>query len=130
MQYGWGREQIVVIDDDLGCSGASVEDRAEAFRRARVKPRPKLSRRPRSVRVWQGTCFRRSATVELPTLVALIVAGMKSVVGAGANGRPRYRRKECRKTFGPLMGTPLVGLHYRDRWMDQAHALEQVAKLF
>ena len=24
-QYGWGREQIVVIDDDLGRSGASVE---------------------------------------------------------------------------------------------------------
>src|SRR5271169_2535823 len=26
-QYGWGREQIVVIDDDLGRSGASVEGR-------------------------------------------------------------------------------------------------------
>src|SRR5271168_5461152 len=24
-----------------------------------------------------------------------------------ANGRPRYRCKECRKTFGPLTGTPL-----------------------
>ena len=26
-QYGWAREQIVVIDDDLGRSGASVEGR-------------------------------------------------------------------------------------------------------
>jgi DNA invertase Pin-like site-specific DNA recombinase len=26
-QYGWGREQIIVIDDDLGRSGASVEGR-------------------------------------------------------------------------------------------------------
>jgi DNA invertase Pin-like site-specific DNA recombinase len=26
-QFGWLREQIVVIDDDLGCSGASVEGR-------------------------------------------------------------------------------------------------------
>jgi transposase-like protein len=40
-----------------------------------------------------------------------------------ANGRPRYRCKECRKTFGPLTGTPLAGLHYKDRWMDQAQAL-------
>ena len=46
-----------------------------------------------------------------------------------ANGRPRYRCKECRKTFGPLMGTPLVRLHYKDRWINQAHALEQAAKL-
>src|ERR1700678_3188938 len=51
--------------------------------RARAKPRPKLSRRPRSVRVRRRTCFRRSATVESPTLVALIVAGMKWVVGSG-----------------------------------------------
>src|SRR5271156_4624958 len=40
-----------------------------------------------------------------------------------ANGRPRYRCKECRKTFGPLRGTPLAGLHYKDHWMDQAQAL-------
>ena len=40
-----------------------------------------------------------------------------------ANGRPRYRCKECRKTFGPLTGTPLAGLHYKDRWIDQAQAL-------
>jgi transposase-like protein len=48
-----------------------------------------------------------------------------------ANGMPRYRCKECRKTFSPLTGTPLAGLHRKDRWMDQAQALtsgESVAK--
>ena len=49
-----------------------------------------------------------------------------------ANGMPRYRCKECRKTFGPLTGTPLAGLHHKDRWIDQAQALmsgESVAKV-
>ena len=48
-----------------------------------------------------------------------------------ANGRPRYRCAECRKTFGALTGTPLAGLHYKDRWINQAQALmsgESVAK--
>ena len=36
---------------------------------------------------------------------------------------PRYRCKACRKTFTPLTGTPLSGLHYKDRWIDQARAL-------
>lgn len=27
LQFGWPRERVVVIDDDLGCSGASVEGR-------------------------------------------------------------------------------------------------------
>ena len=40
-----------------------------------------------------------------------------------ANGMPRYRCKACRKTFTPLTGTPLSGLHYKDRWIDQARAL-------
>src|SRR5271163_211879 len=66
-------------DDDI--AETTQEHRAEAVRGA--KPRPKLSRRPRSVRVRRRTCLRRSATVESPTLVALIVAGRKSVVGAG-----------------------------------------------
>ncbi|MGO8918812.1 MAG: hypothetical protein ACLQJR_23165, partial [Stellaceae bacterium] len=29
----------------------------------------------------------------------------------------------CRKTFNPLTGTPLAGLHHQDRWPDQAQAL-------
>ena len=48
-----------------------------------------------------------------------------------ANGMPRYRCKACRKTFTPLTGTPLSGLHYKDRWIDQARALicgESIAK--
>ena len=48
-----------------------------------------------------------------------------------ARGKPRYRCAECRKTFNPLTGTPLAGLHYPDRWADQAQALisgETVAK--
>src|SRR5271170_3456437 len=68
-------------DDEI--DETAQEDRAEAVREGEGEPRPKLSRRPRSVRVRRRTCFRRSATVESPTLVALIVAGMKSVVGAG-----------------------------------------------
>ena len=40
-----------------------------------------------------------------------------------ASGKPRYRCANCRKTFNPLTGTPLAGLHYPDRWNDQAQAL-------
>jgi transposase-like protein len=40
-----------------------------------------------------------------------------------AGGKPRYRCTNCRKTFNPLTGTPLSGLHHRDRWHDQAQAL-------
>lgn len=48
-----------------------------------------------------------------------------------AGGKPRYRCAACHKTFNPLTGTPLSGLHYPDRWQDQAQALingETVAK--
>ena len=48
-----------------------------------------------------------------------------------AGGKPRYRCQNCRKTFNPLTGTPLSGLHHRDRWRDQAQALiagETIAK--
>ncbi len=48
-----------------------------------------------------------------------------------ARGKPRYRCLTCRKTFNPLTGTPLAGLHYPERWRDQAQALidgETIAK--
>ena len=48
-----------------------------------------------------------------------------------AGGKPRYRCTSCRKTFNPLTGTPLAGLHHQDRWPDQAQALiagETIAK--
>jgi transposase-like protein len=40
-----------------------------------------------------------------------------------AGGKPRYRCAGCCKTFNPLTGTPLAGLHYKERWRDQAEAL-------
>lgn len=39
------------------------------------------------------------------------------------SGKPRYRCTHCRKTFNPLTGTPLAGLHRPERWNDQAQAL-------
>lgn len=49
----------------------------------------------------------------------------------GARGLPRYRCPECRKTFNPFTGTPIAGLHNKERWLDQARALiegESLAK--
>lgn len=40
-----------------------------------------------------------------------------------AGGKPRYRCTGCGKTFNPLTGTPLAGLHHPERWKDQAQAL-------
>ena len=40
-----------------------------------------------------------------------------------AGGKPRYRCTACCKTFNPLTGTPLAGLHHRARSPDQAQAL-------
>ena len=48
-----------------------------------------------------------------------------------ANGKPRYRCATCARTFNPVTGTPLAGLHYPERWPDQAQALiagETIAK--
>ena len=48
-----------------------------------------------------------------------------------ANGKPRYRCTGCRRTFNPVSGTPLAGLHHPERWEDQAQALinrESIAK--
>ncbi len=48
-----------------------------------------------------------------------------------ANGKPRYRCTCCRRTFNPVSGTPLAGLHYPERWEAQAQALinhETIAK--
>lgn len=40
-----------------------------------------------------------------------------------ANGLQRYRCRECRRTFNALSGTPLSGLHKREKWLGQAEAL-------
>ena len=35
-----------------------------------------------------------------------------------ARGLPRYRCVECRKTFNPFTGTPVAGLHNKERWLE------------
>ena len=40
-----------------------------------------------------------------------------------ANGKPRYPWSTCTRTFNPVTGTPLAGLHYPERWANQAQAL-------
>jgi transposase-like protein len=43
--------------------------------------------------------------------------------GTSGNGFKRYKCKCCGKTFTALTGTPLSGLHKRDRWVEYARAL-------
>ena len=86
--------------------------------------------RPLSRRSPNRNCFQRSGAIGSLVLVVLIAAISRRRRGR-ANGMPRYRCKACRKTFTPLTGTPLSGLHYKDRWIDQARALicgEMIAK--
>lgn len=44
-------------------------------------------------------------------------------VWSRASGKPCCRCATCRKTFNPLTGTPLTGLHHSGRWSDRAQAL-------
>ena len=67
------------------------------------------------------------ATTGQPDLMARIGQGRLATTGCPhcdgddirpwgrAGGKPRYRCASCRKTFNPLTGTPLSGLHYPDR---------------
>ena len=41
-----------------------------------------------------------------------------------ANGLQRYRCRECLRTFNAVSGTPLSGLHKREKWSGQAAALQ------
>jgi transposase-like protein len=83
------------------------------------------------------------ATTTRPDLMTRIGQGRLASIGCPhcdgddirpwgtAGGKPRYRCAACRKTFNPLTGTPLSGLHYPDRWRDQAQSLiegETIAK--
>lgn len=48
-----------------------------------------------------------------------------------ASGLPRYRCSGCRRTFGPLTGTPLARLRHKDRWLfylEKFHEGESVRK--
>lgn len=40
-----------------------------------------------------------------------------------AHGLPRYRCRECRKTFNPLTGTPLARLRLRYKWLSYQQCL-------
>jgi transposase-like protein len=42
-----------------------------------------------------------------------------------SNGLQRYRCNTCAKTFTALTGTPLCGLHKREKWLEQAEALSE-----
>jgi len=41
------------------------------------------------------------------------------------SGLPRWRCKECRRTFTPLTGTPVAHLRRRDRWADYGESLRR-----
>ena len=46
-----------------------------------------------------------------------------------ANGLQRFRCCTCRRTFNALSGTPLAGLHKREKWLGQAEALRDARPL-
>ena len=49
--------------------------------------------------------------------------------GTLGNGLKRYKCTCCGKTFTALTGTPLSGLHKRDRWVEYARALVDCVSL-
>jgi transposase-like protein len=50
--------------------------------------------------------------------------GTPGAVARGyARGLRRYHCKGCGKTFGALTGTPLSGLHHKERWLDFGQSL-------
>ena len=52
--------------------------------------------------------------------------GAQRVVKNGsAHGLQRFKCRDCGKTFNVLTGTPLAGLHMRDKWLEQATALRE-----
>lgn len=60
---------------------------------------------------------------ERPTCVR---CGSERVIGWGkAHDLPRFRCKECRRTFNPLTGTSLAGLKKRTRWGRHAESLRR-----
>lgn len=58
--------------------------------------------------------------------------GCRKLQGWGhASGLPRYRCRDCRRSFNALTGTPLARLRMKERWADQTKALitgESLAK--
>ena len=46
-----------------------------------------------------------------------------------ANGLRRYKCRDCERTFNALTGTPLARLRRREKWLEQARALEEGLKV-
>ncbi len=106
-------------DDDI--DETAQEDRAEAVREGEGEATPEIVAPAAVGPIRRRTCFRRSATAELSTLVALIVAGMKSVVGAGRTAGLGIAARSAGRHSARWRERRL--LHYKDRWIDQAQAL-------
>lgn len=51
--------------------------------------------------------------------------GERVVRNGQANGLQRYKCRGCGVTFNALTGTPLARLRHRDKWLLQAHALDE-----
>jgi transposase-like protein len=50
----------------------------------------------------------------------------RAIVGWGqSDGLPRYRCKDCGKTFNALTKTPMAGLHKKEQWLEHAEAMIQ-----
>lgn len=50
--------------------------------------------------------------------------GIRVVRNGQAHGLQRFKCRSCNRTFNGLSGTPLSGLRHREKWLDQARALE------
>jgi transposase-like protein len=84
----------------------------------------------------QPVGFRALAKTDTP-LLAASAAAQRRIENAGcphcasrhlqhwgrASGLPRYRCRECRRTFNGLTGTPMAHLRKKERWAAQAAAL-------
>ena len=54
----------------------------------------------------------------------------REIVGWGqSDGLPRYRCKNCRKTFNALTKTPMAGLHKKQEWIEHAEAMIEGASV-
>ena len=49
----------------------------------------------------------------------------RTVRNGVASGLQRYKCRSCARTFNALTGTPLARLRHRDKWLAQAHVLDE-----
>src|ERR1700677_5001889 len=54
---------------------------------------------------------------------APIATAAMSCIGGKASALPRYRCKDCQRTFNALTKTPLAGLRMKDKWPAQGEAM-------